>query len=87
MASTGSPVADMEDIDATEQRPYSFPEAGTSTFDGEPKKDEAESWRRAIQLTAGWEKEALRDDPPEHPYEVPDYAKVPARQRRTGGSG
>jgi hypothetical protein len=55
-------------------------------FDGEPEEDEAESWRRAIYLTAGWEKEGLRDEPPDHPYEVPDYAKIAPRRRQAGGS-
>ena len=45
-------------------------------YDGDPAEHEAESWRRAIYLTAGWEKEALRDEPPEHPYEVPEYARI-----------
>ena len=50
-------------------------------YDGEPEDDEAESWRRAIYLTAGWEKEALRDEPPERPYEVPHYARVATRNK------
>jgi Family of unknown function (DUF6062) len=45
-------------------------------YDGEPEEREADSWRQAIYLTAGWEKEALRDEPPERPYEVPHYASV-----------
>ncbi len=44
-------------------------------YEGGPEEHEADSWRRAIYLTAGWEKEALRDQPPEHPYEVPHYAR------------
>jgi hypothetical protein len=45
-------------------------------YDGEPDDHEAEAWRQAIYLTAGWEKEALRDDPPDKPYEVPHYARI-----------
>jgi hypothetical protein len=45
-------------------------------FDGDPEEHEAESWLRAIYLTAGWEKAALRDDPPDRPYEVPHYARI-----------
>ena len=53
-------------------------------YDGEPKDHEAESWRRAIYLTAGWEKEALRDEPPERPDEIPHYARVATRNKRSG---
>jgi hypothetical protein len=45
-------------------------------YEGDPEERESESWRRAIYLTAGWEKAALRDDPPERPYEVPHYARI-----------
>jgi hypothetical protein len=61
-------------------------------FHGEPKEREADSWRRAMYLTAGWAKEALRDEPVGHPYEVPHYARFATRTepRRTrqsrGGS-
>lgn len=50
-------------------------------YDGEPEGHEAESWLRAIYLTAGWENEALRDEPPERPYEVPHYARVATRSK------
>jgi hypothetical protein len=60
--------------------------------DGGPEQHESESWRRAIYLTAGWEKEALRDEPPERPYEVPHYARVATskkdkRKNAKGGQG
>jgi hypothetical protein len=43
-----------------------------------PSDRESMSWQRAIHLTAGWSKEALRDDPPdpEHRYQLPEYARV-----------
>ncbi len=52
-------------------------------YDGGPNRNEAESWRRAIYLTAGWSKEALRDGPPERPYEVPHYARVATPTKRS----
>ena len=51
-------------------------------FDGEPDRHEAESWRRAIYLTAGWEKEALRDEPTGRPYEVPEYARIATSNKK-----
>lgn len=47
-------------------------------YPGEPEEREATSWQRAIHLTAGWSKEALRDEPPppERRYQLPDYARV-----------
>jgi hypothetical protein len=47
-------------------------------FDGEPSEREGDSWARAIQLTAGWPKEALRDPPPppEDRYRPPDFSKA-----------
>jgi hypothetical protein len=51
-------------------------------YKGEPEEHEAESWRRAIHLTAGWTKEALRDGPPDRPYELPEYTRVAARKRK-----
>jgi hypothetical protein len=56
-------------------------------YDGDPEEHEAESWRRAIYLTAGWEKEALRDEPTGQPYEVPDYAKIATPIKGKGKKG
>jgi len=47
-------------------------------YDGKPADQEDSSWRRAIYLTAGWPREALRDEPPapEDRYILPDFARV-----------
>jgi hypothetical protein len=54
-------------------------------YRGDPDDREASSWQRAIHLTAGWSKEALRDDPPEpgQRYELPHFARV--RPKAAGG--
>lgn len=47
-------------------------------FEDGPSEQESNSWQRAIWLTTGWSKEALRDPrpDPEHRYQLPDYARV-----------
>ena len=47
-------------------------------FEGGPSEQESNSWQRAIWLTTGWSKEALRDPRPDpkHRYQLPDYARV-----------
>jgi hypothetical protein len=47
-------------------------------YPGDPDKREADSWQLAIQLTTGWSREALRDEPPppERRYQLPSYARV-----------
>jgi hypothetical protein len=53
-------------------------------YRGDPDEREASSWQRAIHLTAGWSKEALRDDPPEpgRRYELPHFARVRPKAAR-----
>lgn len=50
-------------------------------YEGGPEEREASSWERAIHLTAGWSREALRDEPPEpgRRYELPHFARVRPR--------
>jgi hypothetical protein len=47
-------------------------------YEGEPEEREASSWQRAIHLTAGWSKDALRDERPApgQRYELPHFARV-----------
>lgn len=51
-------------------------------YDGGPSEKEADSWARAIQLTAGWPKEALRDPlpAPEDRYRPPDFSQTDAQR-------
>jgi hypothetical protein len=51
-------------------------------YDGEPTEREAASWARAIQVTAGWPKESLRDPlpAPEDRYRPPDFSQTDAQR-------
>ena len=53
-------------------------------YDGEPSEREGESWARAMRLTTGWPKEALRDPPPgpDERYVLPEFARVTEEQRQ-----
>jgi hypothetical protein len=49
---------------------------------GGPSERESNSWQRAIYLTTGWSKDALRDPrpDPERRYQLPEYARVRPRK-------
>ena len=51
--------------------------------EGGPSERESTSWQRAIYVTAGWSKDALRDPRPgpERRYQLPEYARVRPRKR------
>ena len=55
-------------------------------YPGTPTEQETRSWERAIFLTVGWSREALRDPPPapDERYQLPDYARVRPRGEADG---